>query len=98
MFTELFIKLKKVIGLHTPARVQLIPWNDSHSGNFDEDEEAYTMLLDGKRTNISFAIEEGDAKHPDYEKVTMKIPRHVERYGVEIEPGVLEQMEDTPNK
>lgn len=90
LFEDFFKTVGKALGLYSPPRVKLIPWDDSHSGNFDEDEEAYTLLLDGKLTNISFAIEVGDANAPDYEKVTMNIPRHVERYGVEIQPGPLE--------
>lgn len=93
MLNDFFKTVGKALGLYRPPRVELIPWNQSHSGNFDEDEEAYTLLIDGKRTNISFAIEVGDANAPDYEKVTMQIPRYIERYGVEIQPGVLEELE-----
>lgn len=99
MFGQEFIRsVLKTLGLIQEPRVKLIPWNDSHSGNFDADEEAYTLLLDGKRTNISFAIEEGDAKAPDYEKVTMHIPRYVEQYGVDIKPSALEKFEQAKER
>lgn len=82
--------IKRQLGFTDP-RVELIPWTDAHSGNFDDDEEAYTLVVDGNMTNISFAIEEGDAKAPDFTKIDMTIPNHVAKYGVEIEPGVLEK-------
>lgn len=74
--------------------VELIPWTDAHSGNFDDDQEAYTLVVNGDRTNISFAIEETEANAPDYTKVDMTIPEFVAEYGVEIEDGPLGLNED----
>lgn len=85
--------LKQKLGLADP-RVELIPWTDAHSGNFDDDEEAYTLVVDGDVTNISFAIDVSDPRAPNYKKVDMTIPNFVAQYGVEIEPSVLEQYEN----
>lgn len=71
------------------SRVELIPWTDAHSGNFDASQEAYTLVVDGNLTNISFAIEEGDANAPDFTKVDMTIPEYIAKYGVEIEEKTL---------
>jgi len=84
-------KLKQRKSTHN---LELIPWTDAHSGNFGEEQNAYTLVVDGDITNISFAIDVSDPKAPNWKHVDMTIPAFVAQYGVEIEDGVLNNLEE----
>ena len=70
--------------------VTIEPWNESHAGNFDEDAEAYTLFIDGKRTNISFELEETEIPSEGITSATVRFPAYVADHGVEIEERILD--------